>query len=186
MASRPHPNPQKRGARRRFGLGSAPRARAGFSLAEVIMATFVMIFAISSCIIVLQGGFRAIDTARNTTLAAQIMQSEMERIRLLPWDTNSRDATGNLKPAVIRLPASERISLASIFPSGATTTQLGNRFTITRTVTDVPNRDNEMKTITVTITWTGIDGSRHTRTSSTEYSKNGLYDYYYTKADRRS
>ncbi|MCU0791711.1 MAG: hypothetical protein MUE42_02400 [Opitutaceae bacterium] len=186
MVSRPYPTPQTRDARRRFGIGSTPRARAGFSLAEVIMATFVMIFGISSCIIVLQGGFRAIDTARNTTLAAQIMQSEMERIRLLPWDTASRDATGNLKPAVIRLPASERIRLPSIFPSGATTSQLDNRFTIIRTVADTPNRNGEMKTITITITWTGIDGSRHNRTSSTEYSKNGLYDYYYTKADRRS
>ena len=150
------------------------------------MATFVMLFGISSSIIVLQSGFRAIDTARNTTLAAQVMQSEMERIRLLPWDTLSRDALGNLKPSVSSLPpVIDDLSLATIFPSGTTTDQLDARFTITRTVADVPNRNGEMKKITITITWRGIDGTTYTRSSSTEYAKNGLYDYYYTKADRR-
>ena len=160
------------------------RATAGFTIIEVFMATFVMLFGISSAILVTQSGYRSLDTARNTTLASQILQSEMERIRLLPWDTTSLDASGNLKPAVVRLPASETINLSSIFPAGTITTQLSDRFTVTRTCTDVADRNSEMKSITITVAWRGIDGVSHSRKSSTQYAKNGLYDYYYTKAKR--
>lgn len=172
----------------------APRARPAFTLVEVMVSTFVMIFAICSAIIVLQSGFKAMDTARNTTLASQIMQSEMERVRLLPWDTTTpqlnangqplRDASNNiiLKPAIIRLPASEEIDLLTIFPAGETTNRLISRFTVTRTATDVPGQVGEVRLITIQVTWTGLDGTPHTRISSTHYAKNGLYDYYYTKA----
>ena len=179
----------------RPATGSSPRGTparrrrsgvAGFTIAEVIVATFVMLFGITSAITVIQSGYNALDTARSTTLAAQIMQSEMERLRLLPWSTTSTTSSGATKPSISALPAEATIDLTSIFPSGATTTQLANRFTVKRTVGDVANRDGEMKSITVTVSWTGINGVSHTRTSTTQYAKNGLYDYYSTKADRRS
>lgn len=159
------------------------RDRAGFTIIEVTMATGVMLFGIASSILVIQSGFRAIDNARNTTLAAQILQSEMERIRLLPWDTDSLDASGNRKPSISRLPAEPtELDLKQIFPAGATTDRLDNYFTTMRTCATVANTDGEIKQITITVTWTGLDGTSHTRSSSTHYAKNGLYDYYYTKA----
>lgn len=144
-------------------------------------ATFVMVFGIASAIIVLQSGFKALDTARSTTLASQIIQSEMERIRLLPWDTSTLDSSGNLKPAIVRIVEKEQIDPATLFPIGSVSTQI-SRFTIVRTCEDVSGRVGEMKTITLYVTWRGIDGITHTRSSSTQYSKNGIYDYYYTKA----
>ena len=171
-----------------------PRADRGFTLVEVMVSTFVLIFGICSAIIVLQSGFKAMDNSRNTTLASQIMQSEMERIRLLPWDTSTvqldaggqpvLDASNNpvLKPAIVRLPASEQIDLLTIFPAGETTDKLISRFTVTRTAADLAGQVGEVKLITIQVTWTGLDGISHTRTSSTQYAKNGLYDYYYTKA----
>jgi hypothetical protein len=169
------------------GIASNRRPRsAGFTVAEVMVAAFVMLFGITSAIMVIQSGYNALDTARSTTLAAQIMQSEMERLRLLPWSTSSLDASGNPKPSISALPPTDEVNLATLFPAGATTDLLANRFTIVRTIDDVPDRNGEIKNITVTVTWTGINGTPHTRTSSTQYAKNGLYDYYYTKADRRS
>lgn len=159
----------------------AQRTR-GFTLVEVILASFVLIFGITSALIALKGGYNAIDTARDTTLAAQVMQSEMERIRLLPWDTTSLDASGKLKPAIIRLPEKEALNIADIFPAGTTTDKLVKKFTAVRTVSEVPDRSSEMKSITIIVTWTGMNGTRHTRTSTTQYAKSGLYDYYYTKA----
>ncbi len=147
-----------------------------------MVATFVLALGISSSILVIQSGFRALDTARNTTLAAQILQSEMERIRLLPWSTSSLDASGNLKPSVSALTNDPDINLGGLFPASATTDQLDRRFTLARTVVNAPDRDDEMKIITLTITWRGIDGTLRTRSSSTRYAKNGLYDYYYTRA----
>jgi hypothetical protein len=153
---------------------------AGFTIAEVMVATFVLLLGICSAIFVIQAGFRALDTARNTTLAAQVLQSEMERIRLLPWNTSATEV-GPGRPSIATL-ANGTIDLRDLFPAGATTDHLIRRFTLTRTVTDVPDRGGEMKIITLTITWRGIDGMEHTRSSSTRYARHGLYDYYYTRA----
>src|SRR3954469_3581425 len=96
-------------------LTRAPRRRAGFTLAEVMMAAGVMAFAISGSIMVVQRGVKAIDNARNTPLASQIIQSEMERIRLLNW--SDVDALG----------ASANLVLTTIFPPGTTTTTMNAR-----------------------------------------------------------
>jgi type II secretory pathway pseudopilin PulG len=144
------------------------RSRSGFTVVEVAIAAAVMALAISGSIIVLQTGFKSIDNARNTTLASQIIQSEMERIRLLNWSD------------VDSLPSSEAIVISDIFPPGTTTTSLNSRFTATRVCGYVTGKANEMKYITITVSWTGIDGLTHTRSTTGYYCKNGLYDYYYT------
>lgn len=134
------------------------------------MAASVMALTIAGSIIVLQQGFRSLDNARNTTLSSQIIQSEMERIRLLSWS------------GVSALPASDPILLSSIFPSSTTTDAMRLRFTAIRTCVDVTGKEGEMKTITITVTWTGLDNLSHTRSTTGYYCKNGLYDYYYTLA----
>lgn len=158
------------------------RHNAGFTVVEVTMATFVMLFAIATAVTVIQSGFRILDTTRKTTLSAQIMQSEMERIRMLSWGnmvdmveaTEEAEATG--------IPVD--VDLNDIFP-GTTPTELEllayikRTFDVTRHVSYLPDRDNEMVNIVVTITWRGLDNIVHTRTSSTQYTKDGLYAYYY-------
>lgn len=129
------------------------------------MATFVMLFAISTSLITMQRGFDAIDTARNITLAAQIMQSEMERIRLLNWAS----LPGN----------SGDVDLTDFFVDNPT---LDASFTLARTVADVAGKEGEMKTITLAVTWNGINGALHQRSFVTRYTREGLYDYYYTIA----
>src|SRR5690349_21430234 len=90
------------------------RHQRGFTIIEVAMATFVMAFGIASSIIALQTGFRAIDVARDQTLASQIMQSEIERLRLWPW---SKSTPASVVDSITELPASESVSLASTFAS---------------------------------------------------------------------
>lgn len=150
--------------------------RAGFTIVEVAVAATVMVVAISSAILVLQSGFKALDNARKTTLAAQIIQSEMERIRMLSW---SRVEELQTKPP--------KITLSDIFPKNTATertvlAQMESTFTATRTLTPLVDFDSEVIEITVTVTWTGIDGIIHNRSTSTRYAKNGLYTYYYTLA----
>jgi Tfp pilus assembly protein PilV len=147
------------------------RAAAGFTVIEVFFASFVMIFGITSAILVMQSGLRALDTARNTTLASQIIQSEMERVRLLSWG------------AVNALPQSATIRVDDILPSDlANISDLRSRFSVTRAANDVAGKIGEMKEISVTVTWRGLDRQSHVRTSTTHYCKEGLYAYYYTKA----
>ena len=139
------------------------------------MATFVMAFGISTSIIALQTGFKSLDVARDSTLASQIMQSEIERLRLWPWNNTS---TGTVD-SICELPASETVSLATMFASNA---ELAAKFAVTRTVTADGTRPDDVRYITLTVTWKSYDGRTHTRSFTTMYAKNGLYDYYYTLA----
>lgn len=137
------------------------------------MATFVMALGIASSIIAMQMGFKALNVARDSTLASQIMQSEIERIRLMPW----ANASGAVD-SITELPSTETVSLASMFTSNA---QIASKFTVTRSVT-VDGGRADVRYITLSVSWNSYDGRTHTRSFTTMYCKNGLYDYYYTLA----
>ena len=129
-----------------------------------MLASIVMAFSIATSISTLQRGFRSVDSARNISLAAQIMQSEMERIRLRDWTTVNAYEAG---PTTL--------TVDSVFTS---TTSIGTRFALTRTTAAVSGL-TDVKEITLTVTWTGIDGRVSTRSYSTYYGRYGLYDYFY-------
>jgi hypothetical protein len=132
-----------------------------------MMSVIVMAFAITSSITTLQRGFASIDTARNFVIAGQIMQSEIEKMRVSPW-SSTVTVTGivdytNTTPA---------ITIDPIFTTQAT---IANRFTLTRTLAD-PKAD--LRQITLTISWINYDGRASSRTYTTFYAKYGLYDYF--------
>lgn len=128
------------------------------------MAAIVMAFAITSSITTMQRGFLSLDTARNITIAGQIMQSEFEKMRLLPWATvDTYDATG----------AEIAVAVDTSFSSNAF---IGSRFAMTRRV-DVIRAG--MKQVTLTVTWRSYDGRNITRSYASYYGQNGLYDYFY-------
>ncbi|WP_221030618.1 type IV pilus modification PilV family protein [Actomonas aquatica] len=154
-------------------LGGRPKTRpqgnTAFTLVEVMVAASVLTLALASAIIVLQAGFRNLDTARTATAAGQAMQSEMERIRLLNWSQLNA------------LPASAEINIPATYTSNSIE---ADRLTITRTVQDVPGfgSPTQMKAIVLIATWTSIDGQPHRRAFQLHYSRNGLFDYYYNAA----
>lgn len=172
LRSRPAP-PAVSANRLRVRRDPLPRDARGFTIVEVAMATFVMAFAIATSIVAMQTGFRYLDVARGNTLASQIMQSEIERLRLFPW---SKTATAAID-SIAELPASETVDLSTMFSTDPT---IAARFTVLRTVADDGTRD--ARYITVKVTWQTTDGQNHSRSFTTLYAKNGLYDYYYTDA----
>ena len=130
-----------------------------FTLVEVMVASGVLVFGIISAITTSQRGLQALDAARNLTAASQIMQSEMERVRLLNWaQLQALQDSGNTA-----------VTLAA----GAGT----GRFACVREITDVKT---DMKQITLTASWRGYDGRDHTARLITRYGKSGLNDYFYT------
>lgn len=126
-----------------------------------MIAAIVLALGITTAITTLQSGLQAMDTARNCTTAAQLMQNEMERLRLKSWS-----------------------QLQDLVASGDTTVAVpgnlvsgGVPFTCTRDIRDLKA---EMKQITLVSTWRGYDGRTHTARLVTRYGKTGLYDYFYT------
>tara|TARA_B110000305_G_scaffold236458_1_gene297883 strand:+ start:888 stop:1355 length:468 start_codon:yes stop_codon:yes gene_type:complete len=150
-------------------LSTGTRRKSGkaFTIVEVMMASTVMAFALSTSVLVIMGGFRSIDVARNMTLASQVLQSEMERIRLMDW--------GDLHA----LQGQQNVDLATVFTAN---TAITSRFTLVRTVSDVTAKVGEMKMIVLHATWTTTSGRSVSRSFTNYYTKNGLYDYYYTLA----
>ncbi len=133
-----------------------PRRR-GFTIVEVMVAAAVLALGITGVIIVSQRGLQALDTARHLTAASQLMQSEMERLRLLGW-----------------------AQLQVLQDSGETAVALEGapgRFTCRREIRDAKEG---MKEITLVATWTGYDGRGHTARLITRYGRTGLNDYFYT------
>lgn len=149
-------------------LRSQLRSRKGFTIVEVAIAASVLALVLSTSIITLQSGFRTLDVARGTTLASQILQSEMERLRMKSWaDINA-------------MPASQTLDGSTFFSSNP---DVAGKFIITRTIAADSTRPTEVVYITIAVTWTTYDKQAHTRSFSSMYAKNGLYDYYYTLAN---
>jgi Tfp pilus assembly protein PilV len=139
----------------------------GFTIVEVAMATFVLALGIGTSVIALQTGFRHLDVARGTTIAAQIMQSEMERIRMMSF-------TG-----VLALPLTHSFDGALNFTASS---RVSGKYTVTRTRTPDSARPTEVMNIGISVAWNSYDGRSHIRSFNSIYTKNGLYDYYYTIA----
>ncbi|MEO7412337.1 MAG: prepilin-type N-terminal cleavage/methylation domain-containing protein [Opitutaceae bacterium] len=145
---------------------SSPRARGrdcyrGFTLVEVMIAATVLVLGIVSSITALQSGLQAIDNARNYTAAAQLLQNEMERLRLKSWaQLQTLSESGD---TAVQVPASLK--------SG------GIPFSCTRQITDLKT---DMKQIALVASWRGYDGRTHSAKLLTRYGKTGLYDYFYT------
>lgn len=152
--------------------------RAGFTILEVMLAAVVMLLGIATSVTALQYGLRSVDTARCMTLAGQIMQSEMEILRLQNWSQISA------LPASAVVDPSTMITTGTATALDATLTTIASRFTCTRAVSNVTGKTDplgqpNMKLITLTVSWKGIDGRDHNLKFQTRYAKNGLSDYFY-------
>lgn len=146
---------------------------AGFTLVEVMAAAVVMTLAIGTSLLVLARGFDSVDTARCLSYASQIMQSELERDRLTTWGDGTTAGTGTTGITAYSTTATT-LTIDSAFTS---TGDVGSRMTLTRQASDV---HTGMIKITYTITWTTHSGHTMSRSYSTYYGKEGLYDYFNT------
>ena len=136
-------------------------------------AAVVMALVIGTSLTVLARGFDSVDTARCLSYASQILQSELERDRLTAWGNGTTAGTGTTGVTAYAK-AATTLTIDSIF---TTSGDVGSRMTLVRTVSDV---HTGMIKITYTITWTTHDGHTMSRSYSTYYGKEGLYDYFNT------
>ncbi len=151
----------------RNGLQRRLRSRAAFTLVEVMMAFTILIVGLIAGLSTLQSGFKTVDSARCSTLAAQIMQSQIERLRLLNWTDHTAVAGTDVA-----------IPVTDLVPSSAS--DIAGRCTLTQATQPDATRAGIVD-IRLNVAWTGIGTSRQTRSFSTRYAKNGLYDYYFSR-----
>jgi hypothetical protein len=141
-----------------------------------MIASCIMALAISTAVTTLQYGYRQIDTARNTTLAGQILQSLIEDVRMRPWATGS-GTTGVIDLTNVTDQPLSVLDTTGSFNFNSTATTILTRFTFSRSISDVTGMV-DIKKIVLTAKWKGVNGQSHTVTYTTYYAKNGLWDYY--------
>ena len=132
------------------------------------MAAGVMALAITTAITTMQQAFLALDSARNITLAGQVMQSQIERLRMKSW-TVIEAYQRETQPKQL-VAADFDLALTRDYPGFL------SRFTVTRQITDA---GTDLKEISLTMTWRGYDGRPASRSYKSYYGRNGLYDYFY-------
>ncbi len=135
------------------------------------MATAVMSMGIATTIIAMQQGFKYLDVARGTTLASQILQSEIERIRMMSWTAVTDPST---------MLGSRQVDISSMFSSD---TAITSKFTVRRHISLDGSRPSDVANIFIRVSWKNYDGRSQDRSFQTKYIKNGLYDFYYTLAN---
>ena len=146
---------------------------------EVALAATVLALTLVGMIQVVESGSEMLDLSRKQTIAAQILQGEIDELRLQAWSTISGDPSGNgYQAGPTSLTALNDPAFATF--SGAT-----GKFTLTRYVSCIePNQPNLnpspysstplLLQVTFTVSWTGVTGHTYKRTSTTFVGKNGL------------
>ncbi len=137
------------------------RSKAGVSMIEVIIAVLVLGAVVASTITAMRSGFTMIQLARDNTMASQILQSEMENLRLMSWNE------------LIQLEEVEQFQVGEDFDAS-----IAARYEATRRIFEDENREG-VKEVELEVQWTNLNGAQHRRVYRTTFTKNGLNDYYY-------
>lgn len=128
-------------------------------MVELLLAVTVLALVFASSVSLLAMGFRTLDDARLNTLAAQVLQSEMENLRLMNW------------AEIKELDASEKFAAEADFLAAGF-----DRFSCTR---EIAVESATLRMITLTAVWTSTGGQSRERTYVTYIGQDGLNDYYY-------
>lgn len=146
--------------------------RSAFTLVEVMMAAAILAAGLIGMIQAVASGSEMLDVARKQTIAAQIINGQIEYIRLLSWSE-----VGNLDPNhTASVDASDQsANIAKGFVFGTNLPAISQGFTCKRLITTVKT---DLKQVAYTVSWTGLTGRSYSRNGSTYVGKNGLYVTY--------
>jgi Tfp pilus assembly protein PilV len=141
------------------------RIRSGFTIVEVALAATILLVGFAGMAEALIIGSEMLDTARKQTIAAQIVQTEIEYLRLKDWTTiqNLLSSATPDPPYLSNYPEFAQTSLASF---------AGTRFSFARQVNSDPHTN--LRSITMTVSWTSITGKPHSRSCNAYIGKYGL------------
>jgi|CXWL01.1.fsa_nt_gi Tfp pilus assembly protein PilV len=118
----------------------------GFTIVEVMMASVILVVGFLGMIQAVTVGSEMLATARRQTIAGQILDHEIGKLRLKAWDLpSSTDDIVGLDDSAAAAYTSDQTALnTAISASGVT-------FTLERDVTDLTT---DLREITFIVTWT--------------------------------
>ena len=140
----------------------------GFTLMEVMLAVVIVGVEFVSLYVAISQGFAVVQSARENLRATQIMQEQVEIIRVLDWDK----VTTNPSPWNFS---------ASFYPIGGT--NQGTIYSGKIAISDAPvpaAYSADVRLVVVSLSWTNGANSRLSRNRElrTLVSRYGLHNYY--------
>ena len=131
-------------------------SEAGFTLAEAILATLILGFVLTSVLAVASQCARYLTDIRRTARASQVLQQEMEYVRLLDWNALQ--------------------SLTNNFTDPSDTNHI-YKGTISQSAYATYGTTSTVVEVTLTVTWTNQVNCVLTNTLTTLVSNGGLNKY---------
>lgn len=157
-------------------MKSLRRNQAGFTLIEVALAATILLFGFVGMINAISVGTEMLDTARKQTVAAQIVQVEVDFLRTLDWNSILNLSSTGATALTDQSAYPEFNSSLSLKPKPAAILNADSTFQLSRQVSDVHGSGSgaTLRGVTVSVTWVGNTGKQHTRSCQAYFGKNGL------------
>lgn len=132
--------------------------RRGFSLVEVMFAVTILAMVFAGVFGAMAQGFVLVESARDRTNAAQILQTRMEQLKVMGY------------ARISNLPDDGEFSIADLFPD-----KWVERYSTRQEVVDIKSG---LKEVRLTVAWTDSQGTLRSRSFRAYFAENGLTDYF--------
>ena len=130
------------------------RHQSGFTLVEVMMASLILVVGFIGMIEAMALSSRMLDHARRQSLASQMINHEIEKLRFAPWvTTNGITGISNLPTASTAITIDSQFDQARAALGDSQTANTTVAFSMTRAVTS-PDPVTNIREVTFTVTWT--------------------------------
>ncbi len=130
------------------------------------MATVVLLIAVVGLFEAVTIGAGMLNMSHKQAIALQIIRSEIEAVHVTSWPGTVADGT-----TTVPVDTSGYTELASL-------KNLGQGFSLTRTIFTVRSSPNWVKKITFTVSWSVTGGKTYSRIGYTYCAKNGINALY--------
>ena len=145
------------------------QSESGTTLSEVLIATGILGLSIAGILAAIFSGFFIVERVRENQRATQIMLEKVETIRLYNW--SQVNSTGFI-PTTFTAPYDPQK------PAGQQGLTYRGSFTIAPFPHATNYKDN-MRMVTVTLSWTSARNLARSRTFSTYIAEDGVQNYVY-------
>ncbi len=145
------------------------RSESGTTLTEVVIATAVLAISVAGILTAVFSGFFIVGRVRENQRATQIILEKVETIRLYSW---SQINSNGFIPA----------TFSETYDPQAATGAKGITYNGTFTISPFPyttGYQDDMRQITVSLSWTGERNMTRTRSFTTFIAKDGVQNYVY-------
>jgi uncharacterized protein (TIGR02598 family) len=152
------------------------RSRSGFTLIEVALASTILLVGFVGMVEALAIGAEMLDTARKQSIAAQIIQGEIDYLRMQDWNTMVQVLSNQSQIRLDTNPSNPNSGCRHLYGTSLSNIPIRSLtygWQVTNVRTD-GSGNPVLRQVTITVTWASITGKPHSRSANVYIGKYGL------------